>query len=64
MPSAAQLIRRDHKKVEGLFDKFTQKKKPVGKAHLRAGDPGARMGRPWHSRCSISGICGGICGGF
>ena len=36
MPSATQLIRRDHKKVEGLFDKFTQTKKAVGKKRICA----------------------------
>lgn len=36
MPSATQLIRRDHKKVEGLFDKFTRTKKAVGKKRICA----------------------------
>jgi hemerythrin superfamily protein len=34
MPNAAQLIRRDHKKVEGLFDKFEQTKKPEAKKRV------------------------------
>lgn len=34
MPSATQLIRRDHKKVEGLFDKFEQTKKADGKKRI------------------------------
>jgi hemerythrin superfamily protein len=34
MPSATQLIRRDHKKVEGLFDKFEQAKTPAAKARV------------------------------
>ena len=31
MPSATQLIKRDHKKVEGLFDKFNNAKTPDAK---------------------------------
>lgn len=34
MPSATQLIRRDHKKVEGLFNKFEQAKKPDAKKRV------------------------------
>jgi hypothetical protein len=34
MPSATQLIRRDHKKVEGLFDKFQQSKSENSKKRL------------------------------
>lgn len=34
MPSATQLIRRDHKKVDGLFDKFEQTKKADGKKRI------------------------------
>ena len=34
MPSATQLIRRDHKKVEGLFDKFDQAKKADAKKRI------------------------------
>jgi hemerythrin superfamily protein len=34
MPNASQLIRRDHKKVEGLFDKFEQTKKPEAKKRI------------------------------
>ncbi|HEX9786431.1 MAG TPA: hemerythrin domain-containing protein [Candidatus Binatia bacterium] len=34
MPSATQLIRRDHKKVEGLFDKFEQTKKAEAKKRI------------------------------
>lgn len=34
MASAIQLIRRDHKKVEALFDKFDQQKKPEGKIKI------------------------------
>jgi hemerythrin HHE cation binding domain-containing protein len=34
MPSATQLIRRDHKKVDGLFNKFTETKKPDGKQRI------------------------------
>jgi hemerythrin superfamily protein len=34
MPNATQLIRRDHKKVEGLFDKFEQTKKPETKKRI------------------------------
>ena len=34
MPSATQLIRKDHKKVEGLFNKFEQAKKPEAKTKV------------------------------
>ena len=34
MPSATQLIRRDHKKVEGLFDKFEQTKTDGAKKRI------------------------------
>jgi hemerythrin superfamily protein len=34
MPSAIQLIRRDHKKVEGLFDKFERAKTTNAKARV------------------------------
>ena len=34
MPSAIQLLKRDHKKVEGLFDKFEQTKKADGKRKI------------------------------
>lgn len=34
MPSATQLLRRDHKKVEGLFDKFEQTRKADGKKKI------------------------------
>ena len=34
MPNATQLIRRDHKKVEGLFTKFEQAKKPEAKQRI------------------------------
>jgi hemerythrin superfamily protein len=34
MPSATQMIRRDHKKVEGLFNKFQETKKPDGKQRI------------------------------
>src|SRR5512145_1300323 len=34
MPSATQLIRRDHKKVEGLFGKFEQSKTANAKKRL------------------------------
>ena len=34
MPSATQLIRRDHKKVEGLFDKFEQTKTSNAKKRI------------------------------
>jgi signal recognition particle subunit SEC65 len=34
MPSATQLLRRDHKKVEGLFTKFEQAKTPSAKARI------------------------------
>ena len=34
MASATQLIRRDPKKVEGLFEKFDQQKKPEGKKKI------------------------------
>jgi hypothetical protein len=34
MPSATQLIRRDHKKVEGLFDKFEETKKGDAKKRI------------------------------
>jgi hemerythrin superfamily protein len=36
MPSATQLIRRDHKKVDGLFSKFEQAKKPDAKQRICA----------------------------
>ena len=34
MPNATQLIRRDHKKVEGLFDKFEETKKADAKKRI------------------------------
>lgn len=34
MPNATQLIRRDHKKVDGLFTKFEQAKKPDAKQRI------------------------------
>ena len=34
MPNAVQMIKRDHKKVEGLFTKFEQQKKPEGKKRI------------------------------
>lgn len=34
MPNATQLIRRDHKKVEGLFDKFEQTKTESAKRRI------------------------------
>lgn len=34
MPNAVQMIKRDHKKVDGLFTKFEQQKKPEGKKRI------------------------------
>lgn len=34
MPSATQLIKRDHKKVEGLFNKFDKTKSPSAKKKI------------------------------
>ena len=34
MPSATQLLKRDHKKVEGLFNKFEQVKSAVAKKRV------------------------------